>query len=166
MKKTSGNIWKLCFKVLTFAPAFENESSASWHSSFKKRWPGFFFLFLFASLSTREMTRKEKKRKIKKNFRKYLVQQSAGIFFFFACSYFPPYICWRNLAYFNIYYIFLQVCYDFFCIFEFEAILWNTPGSQKHYARILKIFLTTKKQVSSFWKVTCSRAFDLNFLLF
>ncbi|WP_182432105.1 hypothetical protein [Bacteroides uniformis] len=23
------NIWKLCFKVLTFAPAFENESSAS-----------------------------------------------------------------------------------------------------------------------------------------
>ncbi|WP_153881310.1 hypothetical protein [Bacteroides uniformis] len=32
----------------------------------------FFFLFLFASLSTRETTRKEKKEKIKKNFRKYL----------------------------------------------------------------------------------------------
>ena len=29
LKKNFRNIWKLCFKVLTFAPAFENESSAS-----------------------------------------------------------------------------------------------------------------------------------------
>jgi len=28
-EKNFRNIWKLCFKVLTFAPAFENESSAS-----------------------------------------------------------------------------------------------------------------------------------------
>ena len=71
-KKTSENIWKLCFKVLTFAPAFENESSASWHS-FKRNGAWFFFLFLFASLSTRETTGKEKReKKKKKNFWKYL----------------------------------------------------------------------------------------------
>lgn len=39
---------------------------------FKETVTGFFFLFLFASLSTRETTRKEKREKMKKNFRKYL----------------------------------------------------------------------------------------------
>ena len=71
MKKTSGNIWKLCFKVLTFAPAFENESSASWHSSFKKRCL-VLLPFSFCLPFDKRDDEEREKRKNKKNFRKYL----------------------------------------------------------------------------------------------
>ena len=65
-KKTSGNIWKICLKVLTFAPAFREDADAESASLIEA---ALRTSSSFISLSQRETTRKRKK---KKNFRNYL----------------------------------------------------------------------------------------------
>ena len=67
MKKNFRNIWKLCFKVLTFAPAFREEADAESASLIEAALRTSSSSFI--SLSQRETTRKRKK---KKNFRNYL----------------------------------------------------------------------------------------------
>jgi len=59
-KKTSGNIWKIYLKVLTFAPAFREEADAESASLIEAvlRTSS-----SFISLSQRETTRKRKKKK-------------------------------------------------------------------------------------------------------
>ena len=70
LKKNFRNIWRLCDKVLTFAPAFPKGMQSTIDLLIKKpvllRTP---FSSSFTSLSQRETTRKRKK---KKNFRNYL----------------------------------------------------------------------------------------------
>ena len=67
-KKTSGNIWKIYLKVLTFAPAFREEADAE-SASLIEAALRTSSSSSFISLSQRETTRKRKK---KKNFRNYL----------------------------------------------------------------------------------------------
>ena len=59
-KKTSGNIWKICLKVLTFAPAFREEADTE--SAFLIE-AALRTSSSFISLSQRETTRKRKKKK-------------------------------------------------------------------------------------------------------
>ena len=58
IKKTSENIWKICFKVLTFAPAFREEADAESASLIEA---ALRTSSSFISLSQRETTRKRKK---------------------------------------------------------------------------------------------------------
>ena len=60
-KKTSGNIWKICLKVLTFAPAFREEADAESASLIEAALRTSSSSFI--SLSQRETTRKRKKKK-------------------------------------------------------------------------------------------------------
>ena len=59
-KKTSGNIWKICLKVLTFAPAFREDADAESASLIET---ALRTSSSFISLSQRETTRKRKKKK-------------------------------------------------------------------------------------------------------
>mgnify|MGYP007009209637 CR=1 FL=1 len=68
-KKTSGNIWKICLKVLTFAPAFREEADARSASLIEA---ALRTSSSFISLSQRETTRKRKKeKKLSKLFGRY-----------------------------------------------------------------------------------------------
>ena len=69
-KKTSGNIWKICLKVLTFAPAFREEADAESASLIEAALRTSSSSFI--SLSQRETTRKrKKKKKLSKLFGRY-----------------------------------------------------------------------------------------------
>ena len=59
-KKTSGNIWKIYLKVLTFAPAFREDADAESASLIET---ALRTSSSFISLSQRETTRKRKKKK-------------------------------------------------------------------------------------------------------
>jgi hypothetical protein len=63
-KKNFRNIWKICLKVLTFAPAFQTKPAPV---VFRLRTVPGTFPFSFASLSHRETTRKKKKKKTSEN---------------------------------------------------------------------------------------------------
>ena len=71
-KKTFENIWKLCNKVLTFAPAFRKEA-IEWLTTWTEAWclELYLFRFSFISLSPRETTRKRKWKKTSKIFGRY-----------------------------------------------------------------------------------------------
>ena len=71
-KKTFENIWKLCNKVLTFAPAFRKEA-IEWLTTWTEAWclELYLFRFSFISLSPRETTRKRKWKKLPKIFGRY-----------------------------------------------------------------------------------------------
>ena len=70
-KKTSWKIWKLCWKVLTFAPAFRNEA-ASVEMVFLRVRSGCFPFPFCSPFRKRDDGKEGLRKKIKKNFRKKL----------------------------------------------------------------------------------------------
>jgi len=70
-KKTSETFGSYALKSLPLHPLLKTKA-ARVDILLSRNGAWSFFLFLFASLSTRETTRKEKREKMKKNFRKYL----------------------------------------------------------------------------------------------
>ena len=68
-KKTSENIWRLCDKVLTFAPAFRKECNRRLTCWLRNRFAKNSFLFFFYLPFAK---RDDEKKKKEKNFRNYL----------------------------------------------------------------------------------------------
>ena len=68
-KKTSGNIWKICLKVLTFAPAFREDADAESASPDRGGAKNFFFFYL--PFAKRDDEKKKKEKKLSKLFGRY-----------------------------------------------------------------------------------------------
>ena len=86
MKKTSETFGSYALKFLPLHPLLKTKAARVDILLSRNGDRFFFFLFLFASLSTRETTRKEKREKMKKNFRKYLEDILKS---FYLCIRFP-----------------------------------------------------------------------------